>query len=60
MSVGRLSKVIVKTIKGTQFVYDWDKVELVVQEENLVIADYETEQTLLIVPLKNLEYVKNE
>lgn len=60
MSVGRLSKVIVKTIKGTQFVYDWDKVDLVVQEENLVIADYETEQTLLIVPLKNLEYVKNE
>lgn len=60
MSVGRLSKVIVKTIKGTKFVYDWDKVELVVQEENLVIADHETEQTLLIVPLKNLEYVKNE
>lgn len=56
----RLSKVIIKTIKGTQFVYDWNKVELVIQGENLVIADYETEQTLLMVPLKNLEYVENE
>lgn len=53
-----LSKVIVKTIKGTQFVYDWDKVKLVIKEENIVIADYETEQTLLIVPVKNLEYVE--
>lgn len=56
----RLSKVIIKTIKGTQFVYDWNKVELVIQGENLVIADHETEQTLLMVPLKNLEYVENE
>lgn len=56
----RLSKVIIKTIKGTCFIYDWDEVELIMQGENLVIADYKTEQTLLMVPLKNLEYVENK
>lgn len=58
MSMGRLSKVIVKTIKGTCFAYDWETVEILRQEENIVIADQKTEQTLLMVPEKNLEYIE--
>lgn len=53
-----LSKIIVKTIKGTCFTYDWDAVDVIEKGEKISIVDYETKQALLIVPVKNLEYVE--
>lgn len=53
-----LSQIIVKTIKGTQFVYDWDEVEMIIKGEKLAIVDSETRRSLLIVPEKQLEYIE--
>lgn len=53
-------KIIVKTINGTRFEYEWDEVETEVRGRIFTVTrdTGNGNVTLLIVPERNLEYIE--